>query len=179
MNFEIESGLMKRLPMILGILFFLAGITYGQDNAKDVNSVDAIITSLYESISGEAGERDWDRFRSLFAEDAHLIPSRKNQEGVLGYRAWSPQDYIDNVNQYFMENPFFEVEIFRVTDEYGPVTHIFSTYESRRAENEEPFSRGINSIQLFNDDNRWWILNIFWYGETEDVPLPAKYLPGN
>jgi len=101
MNFEIESGLMKRFPMILGILFFLAGITYGQDNAKDVNSVDAIITALYESISSEAGERDLERFRSLFAEDAHLIPTRKNQEGVLGYRALSPQDYIENVSPYF------------------------------------------------------------------------------
>jgi hypothetical protein len=26
----------------------------------------------------------------------------------------------------------------------------------------EPFMRGINSIQLFNDGKRWWIVNIYW-----------------
>ncbi len=42
---------------------------------EDTKSVDAIITAVYESISGAAGEaRDWDRFRHMFVKGAQLIP---------------------------------------------------------------------------------------------------------
>ena len=36
--------------------------------------------------------------------------------------------------------------------------------------------RGINSIELFWDGKRWWIVTIFWQGEGPDNPLPEKYL---
>ena len=37
--------------------------------------------------------------------------------------------------------------------------------------------RGINSIQMMHDGARWWIVNIFWDGEREGSPIPARYLP--
>jgi hypothetical protein len=36
--------------------------------------------------------------------------------------------------------------------------------------------RGINSIQLLNDGKRWWIMTIYWQGETPETPLPKEYL---
>jgi hypothetical protein len=48
---------------------------------------------------------------------------------------------------------------------------VFSTYESRHAKGEKPFARGINSIQVFNDGQRWWVLNILWESESEQNPL--------
>jgi hypothetical protein len=42
-----------------------------------------------------------------------------------------------------------------------------------------PFARGINSIQLMNDGKRWWIINIYWMQESEENPIPEKYLPKN
>ena len=43
----------------------------------DVASVDAILASLYDVISGPAGaKRDWNRFRSLMAPNARLMPAR-------------------------------------------------------------------------------------------------------
>jgi len=27
------------------------------------------------------------------------------------------------------------------------------------------------------DGTRWWIVNIFWQGETESEPIPGHYLP--
>jgi hypothetical protein len=38
--------------------------------------------------------------------------------------------------------------------------------------------RGINSIQLFNDGSRWWILSIYWQHETPQHAIPQKYLQG-
>jgi hypothetical protein len=58
------------------------------------------------------------------------------------------------------------------------MTQVFSTYESYRSEaDEEPFARGINSIQLLNDGSRWWIINIYWTAESKNNPIPVEYLP--
>ena len=40
----------------------------------DVKSIDSIIAATYDVISGPAGDRDWDRFRSLLIPEARLIP---------------------------------------------------------------------------------------------------------
>src|SRR5947208_15952213 len=39
---------------------------------EDVKSIDNILAALYGVISGPAGERDWNRFRSLFLPQARL-----------------------------------------------------------------------------------------------------------
>jgi hypothetical protein len=36
--------------------------------------------------------------------------------------------------------------------------------------------RGINSIQLFYEGSRWWIVNIFWQQESAEDSIPEKYL---
>ena len=144
----------------------------------DVASEDAIIEALYEVISGPAGQqRDWDRFKHLFVEEGRLIPLRLTQEGTAEPMIWSPDAYAERVNDYFLENGFFEIEIARRSETFGHVTHAFSTYESRQTEaDEQPFARGINSIQLLNDGERWWILNITWDAERAGNPIPKKYL---
>ena len=61
---------------------------------------------------------------------------------------------------------------------FGNMAHVFSTYESFRSKTDKtPFMRGINSIQLFHDGKRWWIINVFWKQESDDQPIPKKYLP--
>jgi heme-degrading monooxygenase HmoA len=93
-------------------------------------------------------------------------------------RVITPDEYATQVGPRLESSGFFEHEIARTTDTFGNVTHIFSTYESRRhAEDAQPFARGINSIQLFNDGARWWIVTIYWDSERPDNPIPAKYLP--
>jgi prevent-host-death family protein len=55
--------------------------------------------------------------------------------------------------------------------------HVFSTYESRKTKDGQPFQRGINSIQLIKDGNRYWVVTILWDVETPTSPIPASYLP--
>ncbi|MEZ4586365.1 MAG: hypothetical protein R2909_23725 [Gemmatimonadales bacterium] len=65
------------------------------------------------------------------------------------------------------ENGFFEVEIGRVTERYGNVVQAFSSHESRRTlQDEKPYARGVTSFQLFYDGSCWWVVSIFWEGET-------------
>jgi len=150
-----------------------------KDYAKDVASMEAILTALYDVISGPAGEkRDWDRMRNLFIPEARLMPSGLNaQTGKVSYVSWTPEQYIKEAGSNLEKNGFFEVEIARKVEKFGTVTHVFSTYESRRnADDEKPFVRGINSIQLLEAHDRWYIVNIFWMGETQQFPIPDKYL---
>lgn len=148
-------------------------------NPADVATLDAIMKSVYDVISGDAGkERDWDRFRTLFHKDARLIPSGKNaQTGVVGARVLSPEDYISRASANMAKEGFFEREVARTVETYGNIAHVFSTYESFHSlSDKKPFMRGINSFQLLNDGKRWWVITIYWQGETPENPIPKKYL---
>lgn len=147
--------------------------------AADVASEDAIIAALYASISGGVNEaRDWDRFRHLFHPSALLIPTGQPPEGPAVARAMTPQGYIDRSGPLLLSIGFREREIARHTDHFGRIAQVFSTYEGHTAESgDQPALRGINSIQLFNDGTRWWILTIYWQAEDARTPLPAQYLP--
>jgi hypothetical protein len=169
--------------LILALVLGFPGETIAQENVPladpaDVGSADAIIAAVYDVISGPAGvERDWDRMRSLFQPDAHLSPAFPDPQGGYVLRFETLEDWIEGAKGWFSENPFFEVEVHRVEEAYGHIAHVFSTYESRREAEGEPFTRGINSFQLLYDGDRWWIVNIFWQGETETEPIPPRYLP--
>lgn len=145
---------------------------------EDVASMDAILAALYDVISGPAGQaRDWDRFRSLFAPGARLIPTGRSPEGQPRISATDPDGYISR-SSAALARGFFEKEIFRKVDRFGRIVHVFSTYESRRqADDTELLARGINSIQLFDDGARWWIVSIYWQAETPEAPIPPEYLP--
>jgi len=144
-----------------------------------VKTIDSALETLYGVISGEKGEaRNWELFAYLFKPDAKLIPSVKGKDGSIGVRYMSPADYIQTANSFLVENGFFEVEIHRTTQTFGAITQVFSTYESYHSRSETvPFMRGINSIQLLHDGERWWIINIYWIQESPDNPIPEAYLP--
>ena len=150
-----------------------------QAKPEDVKSVDAILTALYDVISGPKGkERDWDRMRSLFIPDARLIPSRVNKDTQqVDAIVLSIDGYIARSSSTMTTNGFFEHSIHNQVEQFGNIAHVWSTYESRHnADDAAPFARGINSIQLLKDGDRYWIVNIFWDSERPDSPIPAKYL---
>jgi hypothetical protein len=145
---------------------------------EDVASMDAILAALYDVISGPAGQaRDWNRFRSLFAPGARLIPTGRTPEGNARITVSDPEGYITRSSAALSQG-FFEKEISRQVDRFGAIAHVFSTYEARRkADDTQLLARGINSIQLFNDGTRWWIVSIYWQAERPDTQIPAEYLP--
>ena len=147
-------------------------------NPADVASVDAIIASLYDVISGPAGQaRDWNRFRSLFAPGARLIPTRRPTNGPARPAVLTPDEYAQRAGAALTQNGFFEREIGRSIDTFGAIAQVFSAYESKRsASDAQPFARGINSIQLFNDGTRWYVVTVYWDSERPGNPIPEKYL---
>jgi hypothetical protein len=157
--------------------------TMSEANPAEVGSIDAIITAAYDSISGPAGKkRNWNHMRSLFIPGARLIPTARDagKHGVdLAPNILDIDGYIARVEPFFEKTGFYEKEIARRVEQFGQIAHVWSTYESRQNPNDAaPFMRGINSIQLFNDGSRWWILSIYWQHESPEHAIPEKYFQG-
>ena len=147
---------------------------------SDVASIDAIIAATYDVISGPAGKpRDWDRERSLFVPGARLIPTAAEagrNDVDLEPQMLDVEGYIARAEP-LLQNGFYEKEIARRVEQFGQIAHVWSTYESRHDPGDpEPFMRGINSMQLFNDGKRWWIVSIYWQHESAQHALPETYL---
>jgi hypothetical protein len=144
---------------------------------EDVATIDGMIRAWYDVISGPAGQaRDWARDRTLYIKDLRFVQVDLDKNGQPKPRITSHQDYVDGA-EAMVKAGFFEKEIHRVTERYGPIAHVWSTYESRRSEKGAILARGINSIELFWDGQRWWIANAIWTDETSEQPIPERYLP--
>jgi hypothetical protein len=143
----------------------------------DVASMEAIMHAVYDVISGPAGQpRDWDRLRSLFVPGARLIPARTGKDGLTATRVLGVEDYIRLGEAVFRKEGFFEREVHRTVERFGNIAQVFDTYESRHAPSDaRPFQRGINSVQLLFDGQRWWIVTIYWQAERPDLPIPRQY----
>ncbi|NAS13173.1 hypothetical protein [Poritiphilus flavus] len=174
---------MKKLILIaIVVVIGLSGVKAQDPSDKyleKVSTMDNTLQTLYAVISGEKGEeRNWELFKYLFHPEARLIPTGKNSEGLAKARFLTPDGYIEASGKWLVENGFFEKEIHRTVQSFGDITQVFSTYESFRSESDEtPFMRGINSIQLLNDGNRWWVINIYWCQESPSNPIPGEFLP--
>lgn len=177
---------MKKVLLIVLALFAYIS-TQAQDKNKEavidysenVLTIDTTINTLYKVISGEKGEkRDWNLFKFLFHPDAKLITSGKDTDRKFQIRYMKPDDYIKSSGKWMTDTGFIEKEMHRTVDAYGNIAHVFSTFQSFYSKtDEEPFMRGINSIQLLNDGKRWWIMTVFWDNETRWNPIPRNYLP--
>lgn len=161
------------------VLLLAVAISTSCLKAADGDSIDSLVRAVYDVISGPPGPRDWDRFRKLFAEGARMIPMRKTPAGDMAPVVLTPEQFIERVSANTAKQGFFESEIIRRVDSFGDIAHVFSTYESRRAPEEKPFTRGINSFQLVRSGGAWRVLTILWDSERDGNSIPERYLkPG-
>jgi hypothetical protein len=148
----------------------------------DVASPEAIIQAVYSVISGPAGARDWPRLRSLMAPGAIFAVTRAGADGTLKTRVLSVEDYISASSKSLASEAFYEHGVVGQIWRYAHIATVMSPYESRHAQAQAPFQRGINSFQLAGDGMQWRIISISWEGETPAFPLPpeaAAQLRGN
>jgi hypothetical protein len=145
---------------------------------EDVSTIDGIIKAFYEIVSGPAGAaRDWERDRTLCIDGVRFVRVAEGEsKGVPKVSVMSLDDFVKLTEPILMKG-FFEWEIHRITYAYGNIAHVMSTYISRQTEDGPIIARGVNSIQLFFDGNRWWIAGAIWQRETKDFPIPEIFLP--
>lgn len=141
---------------------------------EDVKSREALLAAIYDVISGPAGERDWNRFRSLFVPQARFTAVGRKPDGSVSVTLLGVDEFVGMAGAVFKSQGFYENAIVNRVQTFGNVSQVFSSYESRNEKGGKPFERGINSIQMFEDGKRWWVLSILWDTERPANPLPKE-----
>ena len=146
--------------------------------AEDVATIDGIMKAFYDVISGPAGQaRQWSRDRTLYIPDIRFVAMAENRNGKPVAHILSHQQFVDASDAMVVKEGFYETEIHRVTQKFGNIAHVFSTYETRQKADGPVIGRGINSLELFYDGKRWWVASNIWDDARPDNPLAAEYLP--
>lgn len=143
---------------------------------KDVLTIDGIIKAFYEVVSGEAGEkRQWERDLSIHNPNA-VYSYLDNVNGELKQVTMSLKDFHKETDVMVMETAFYESEINREVRVFGNIAHVWSTYETRLIKNGPVARRGINSIQLFFENEKWSIVSLIFERERAEK-IPKTFEP--
>ena len=146
------------------------------ESPDDLNLIQLLVDRLYRAISFDPGNRPpIENLRKLFIPEARLINNNADQPSLLT---------IDQFISAFREQiesgaitSFLENEISHITELFGKVAHRFSTYESRfDPKSVEPFSVGINSIQMLKIGGKWKVSGMVWNDQAPDREIPERYL---
>ena len=149
-----------------------------EPRSSDVSTIDGVMKAFYEVISGPAGQpRQWSRDRTLYIPDIRFVAMSEDKDGNAKAHVVTHQQFVDSSNAEVVKDGFYETEINRVTQSFGHIAHVFSTYEMRVKSGGPVTGRGINSIELFYDGKRWWIASVCWDDERPDNPIVPDYLP--
>ncbi len=175
---------MKNISCIFCALFLVLNVQ-AQDvqnqYADNVSSVDSIVSSIYQIVSGEKGEeRDWELHKTIFHPEARIITNYVDENGEYQIYFLSVDEYMDQYKDYFKNNFLFERDVNREIERFGNMAHVFSTFESYEKSGDSiPYKKGTASIQLYNDGERWYVLNMYYKNESENEKVPERYLPNN
>jgi len=90
------------------------------------------------------------------------MPIERDKNGAVVARVFSVDEFIESRTPLLAAGDFFEWETDREERREGRMAHVWSSYEAARTPGGDPIRRGVNSIQLWNDGSRWWILSITW-----------------
>ena len=142
-----------------------------------VQSIDSSIKTLYSIISGEKDQdRNWDLFKYLFQDDAEITLIIKNTENQQVKHYLTVDEYINSYGKWLVSNGFFAKEVDRIISTFQHLNHVSSTYEYNNFDDNGSFT-GVNSINLLKENNRWYISNLKWNQEFNDLKIIKEYLP--
>ena len=154
----------------------LPSATEGAPAARpvDVATPEALVAACYDVISGPAGPRDWDRFRSLFLPSARMTVAGVGKDGAVHLRSLGIEDYVSRSGGMMLKEGFFERGVLGKTVRYGHTATVRSVYQSRHAPGDaQPFAGGVNTFNLVNDGTRWWVASLQWEASSPTLPAPT------
>ncbi len=147
--------------------------------ADDVTTLDGIMKAYYDVVSGPAGSLpDVARDQRLHHPSAQVTLLDRKADGTATVNVTTLAGYYQRGGTGPRTRAFYEREISRETQRIGALVHVWSTYEYSEAPAGPPAGRGINSIQMYFDGQRWWILGWVYDDERNGGRVPPEYLPG-
>ncbi|OOQ58343.1 hypothetical protein BC343_09730 [Mucilaginibacter pedocola] len=143
----------------------------------NVGTLDGIIKAFYDVVTVKKGEKpSYQRDSCLHIPDARCGYIRPKKDGGKALEYLTLKDFHKSSDEFLAKDGFVEQEIGRKVEQFGGIYHVWSTYESRNTADGPVIERGINSIELYNDGTRFWIIGWFYDGESKTNPIPKKYI---
>ncbi|MEO7214086.1 hypothetical protein [Mucilaginibacter sp.] len=172
---------MKKIFFLL--LFITAALTrplsaqvltkYG-DN---VGTLDGMMKAYYDVVTVKKGEMpSYQRDSCLHIPDPRVGYVMQKKDGTKALHYMTLMEYHQLSDASLAKEGFVEAEISRKVEKFGSIYHIWSTYESRTVAGGPVTARGINSIELYNDGKRFWLIAWYYDGESKTNPIPKEYL---
>ena len=172
---------MREIILLVFIVVFINSQTmHAQQKIKfplkeDVTTIDGIIKASYEVVSGEAGVvREWERDLSLHNPNA-VYSYQEEVNGTLHQVSMPLKDFHKETDTLVSKVAFYESEINKEVRVFGNIAHVWSTYETRLVKDGPVVRRGINSVQLYHSDDRWWIISWTFDKERDDRKIPQTF----
>ncbi len=166
---------MKNVIIVLFTLLIPVSLIAQKDKPY-LKTIEGITNKMIELISGDIGEeRNWEEYRNLFLPTAQKMSLGVNKNGEERVRVMNLEEFIRNVGPLYKRDGFEEYAIGLEVNEFNGIANAFQSYYCKNLKGTYE-KRGINSYQLVYSKDRWWIANTLFTAETEDAPLPEKYL---
>lgn len=167
---------MKKFLFYLTTLGIMTTVNLQAQNKSfenDAKTIDALMKASYEVVSGEKGaKREWERDNYLHHQKAvYSYLDRKKQEQVT----MTLQEFHKETDDMIFNTAFYESEVNREVRTFGNIAHVWSTYETKLEKGGKVERRGINSIQLVFENNRWYIISWIFCGETDKNIIPKTF----
>lgn len=145
-------------------------------NATDRATPEATVAALWRAMSHEANvAADAATLREIFHADAVVFGSRL-REGRPSLKRTAIDDFL-KAFEAVGETGFHECEIARSIEAYDRFATVYSVVESRTdASAKTPDFTGVNSLQLYRDDNGWQIVSLYYHVGPADMPIPGTEL---
>ena len=130
---------------------------------------------LYKSMSFSEGVApNWTNFHDCFTSSAQFINANLDAPMFLDVRTFAQvlesQIKANDIPQLFTQEVSHRTQIF------GKVAQRFSIFTNKVELDQEPTTRGVNSIQLICAKGNWLIQSISWYNERTDDSIPDTFL---
>ena len=136
--------------------------TMSKRSQKELQEIDALIAKVFDAICFNEGERpNMFKLKDLFIEGGLLINYNEQEPLSLPVSEFVP--HFENVVESGAIPSLEDKEVFQKTEIYDRIAHRFSFYEARfKKEDEEPFARGVNSLQLIKTSDGWKVSSMAW-----------------
>jgi len=129
----------------------------------NVGTLDGIIKAYYDVVSVKKGEKvSYERDSLLHVPNVRVASAGMDANGKPYLTYSSLQEYHRSSDAYMEKSGFYEKEIARKVQNIRNIYHVWSSYESRNSPDGRVIAQGVNSIELYFDGKRFWILGWFY-----------------
>lgn len=153
---------------VLAALLFAPGA-----QAAEASGPERTVSALWRAMSHASGiQSDVATLRSIFHPDAVVFGSRL-RDGRPSLKRTEIGDFLKAFETVAKEG-FHECETLRAIETHDRFATVYSVVESRTdASAKAPDFTGVNSLQLYRDDDGWKIVSLYYHVGPAETPIPG------